>query len=161
MYGSVEGFLTYHDERGRDVTEWTDDAQIASALLVSSEWLDNAYRDELPGLKTGGAAQVAEWPRTGVVDIYGYAVSSATVPEAIERATYEVALRVLKDREALSPDVAPNKYKRVSIEGAVSVDYADTSGGLQTQMPIVGQILSGLLWQHARTSAVSGRVSRA
>ena len=159
MYGSYAGFLAYHTERGRDVADY-DEVQVNPALLVASEWLDNAYRDELPGLKTGGAAQVAEWPRTGVVDIYGYAVSSATVPDAIERATYEVALRVLKDREVLSPDVAPNKYKRVSIDGALSVDYADTSGGLQTQMPIVGQILSSLLWQHTRTSVVSGRVYR-
>lgn len=160
MYGSYAGFIAYHTERGRDVADY-EASQVNPALLVSSEWLDNTYRATLPGHKTGGAAQVAEWPRTGVVDCYGYAVSSATVPDAIERATYEVALRVLKDREVLSPDVAPNKYKRVSIEGAVSVDYADTSGGLQTQMPIVGQILSGLLWQNARTSVVSGRVSRA
>ena len=160
MYGTYAGFLTYHTERGRDVSEW-DETSVDAALLVSSEWLDNAYRDELPGLKTGGAAQVAEWPRTGVIDYYGYAVDSSTVLDAINRATYEVALRVLKDREVLSPDVAPNKYKRVSIDGALSVDYADTSGGLQTQMPIVGQILSGLLWQHTRTSALSGRVVRA
>lgn len=160
MYGTYAGFLAYHTERGRDVGDYAE-TEVNPALLVSSEWLDNAYRDELPGLKTGGAAQVAEWPRTGVMDYYGYAVSSATVPDAIERATYEVALRVLKDRDVLSPDVAPNKYKRVTIEGAISVDYADTSGGLQTQMPIVGQILSMLLWQNARTSVVSGRVSRA
>ncbi len=160
MYGSYAGFLAYHTERGRDVSEW-DETTVEAALLVSSEWLDSTFRDRLPGLKTGGSAQLAEWPRTSVIDYYGYAVDSATVPDAIERATYEVALRVLKNREVLAQDVAPNKYKRVSIEGALSVEYADVSSGLQTQMPIIGQILSGLLWQSASVSALSGRVVRA
>jgi hypothetical protein len=158
-YGTAEGFLAYHTTRGTDVTEW-EGGQITPKLLVASEWLDGAFRGQFQGWKAGLSAQMREWPRTGAVDYYGYAVSSATVPFQIEYATYEVALRALKQPDILNKDAAASKYKRVAIEGAISVEYGDQSAAaLQAQFPIVGQILSSLL-TGGDTSPLSSRVVR-
>lgn len=160
-YGTVEGFKAYHEARGRTTVEWDDD-QIEPQLLVASEWLDDTFRDQFDGYKVSPLTQEREWPRTGVVDYYGNAVASASVPVQIERATYEAALRLLADPAVLAPDYTPNKYKRVKVEGAIEVDYSDASGAaLRMQIPAIGQVLSSLLnWRGAVQSAVSGRVVR-
>lgn len=159
-YGTPDGFLAYHTTRGTDVTEW-DDAQVLPALLVASEWLDGAFRDRFQGWKVGLSAQVREWPRIGAVDYHGYNVSSAAVPIQIEYATYEAALRVLRDPKALNKDAAASKYKSVRIEGAIAVEYGDQSAGaLQAQFPIIGQILGSLLDGPGMSSGVSGMVVR-
>lgn len=161
MYGTAAGFTEYHEARGRSVAEW-EEPEINAQLLVASEWLDNTFRDKFDGWKVAPTTQEREWPRTGVVDFYGYAVSSASVPVQIERATYEAALRLLTDPDMLSRDVAPTPYKRVSIDGALSVEYAgQAAASLATHIPIIGQVLSSLLnWRGVATSATSGRVVR-
>lgn len=158
-YGTAAGFKAYHDERGRSTDEW-ENADIEPQLLVASEWLDDTFRDQFMGWKVAPTTQEREWPRTGVVDYYGYEVSSASVPVQIERATYEATLRLLSDPAVLSPDFIPNKYKRVSIDGALSVEYA--GGSLRKQIPAIGQVMSSLLdWRGATSvSHLSGRVVR-
>jgi len=157
FYGTEADFLAYHTARGRDVSQWTTE-QIETALLLSSEWIDAAFRERFCGVRIS-SAQVRDWPRTGVIDYWGYSVPSDRVPIAIENATYEAAHRTLQNPGALWPDNAVNKYKRVKVEGAIEVDYADTSGGLQTTMPVIGAILASLL-PSTGSSAVSGRVYR-
>ena len=158
MYGSEAGFLAYHQARGRgDAAGAIDD--IPAALLVASEWIDSTFRSRFMGNKTGMSTQTDEWPRTGVIDCYGYAVRSDVVPVQIENATYEAALRV----NQLNPDSPVNRYKRVKIDGAIEVDFGDTSGGLQAAFPAVGAALSSLWcdWRSGGSSAVSGRTFRA
>lgn len=160
-YGTVEGFYAYHTARNRDVGDY-DEGQVAGALLVASEWLDGAFRDRLTGYKTGASAQVRDWPRTGITDADGYAVPYQTVPYQIERATYEAALRVVQSPDALAADVKSNKYKSVTIEGAISVDYADAgAAAVQLQMPVLGAILSSLFGNSGGSSPMSSRAVRA
>lgn len=163
FYGTAEGFRDYHTARGRDVTDYADDALVEAALLVASEWIDAVYfPPSWPYYKTGGSAQVRHWPAIGVIDGYGYAVPKDTVPYQVEHATYEAALRHLQSPDALSPDYTPNKYKRVSIHGSVSVDYAKTDQAfdVQSQYPIIDLILESLLGGGGRMSALSGAVAR-
>jgi hypothetical protein len=56
-------------------------------------------RQNWEGAKTS-ASQPLEWPRTGVYDKNGDAVSSSTIPQAITDATIEQALVFVKDAEA-------------------------------------------------------------
>lgn len=162
-YGSDSGFRSYHTSRGRDVSAYDND-QISGARLVASEWLDDSFRDQFQGLKVAPSTQEREWPRTSVVDYYGYAVSSLSVPVQVERATYEAAYRELQTAGALSTDARAKPYTQVRIEGAIAVSYGNQDAeSLKLQMPIIGQILSYLLYGHhaGPTSSLSGPLVRA
>ena len=154
-YGTVAGFRIYHTARGRDVSTWDDDdATIEAAKLVASEKLDGMQA--WPGFKTGGRDQVREWPRTDVQDREDYTVPYETVPTEVENATYELTLKELQSPGSLTVDYTSSKYTRVSIDGAVSVQYADRSAyEMQTQYPIVMQILAPLIGGKI-TSGLSG-----
>ena len=147
IYGTADGFREYHFERGRDVDDYEND-QVQGKLLVATEWLDASFREDFQGLKVAPTTQEREWPRTGVVDYYGYAVSSLTVPMQVERATYEAALRELQSADSLSADSKPKPYKSVSVEGAISVVYGSQDADMLTlQIPIIKQILSSLIYE--------------
>ena len=161
-YGTDDGFLAYHIARGRDVATIDEDA-IAPARLVASEWLDGAFRAQFPGLKVGLRAQVREWPRQGANDIYGYAIASDVPPVEIDNATYEATYREIKTPGSLVKDWTPSKYKRASVDGAVSVDFAmfNSASDIQTQFLAIGQILAPILTAVGGDfSALSGATSR-
>lgn len=145
FYGTAAAFLAYHTERGRDVSSY-DTATTEASLLIASEWIDGSFVDRFPGLKVGMREQEREWPRTPVLDRYGYAVSSDSVPIEIERATYEAALRDLQVPGSLQVDFEQSKYDSVSIDGAISVKYRNLDAStVQKNFPIIGHILDRLL----------------
>lgn len=161
-YGTAVGFANYHASRGRDVGTFDADT-IEGKLLVASEWVDGRYRSSFPGIKVGQRAQTREWPRNAAYDRDGFAIDPASPPAEIENAVYEVALRELQAPGSLSVDYTPAKYKRASVDGAVSVEYAtfDNAHEAQTQFPIVAEILAPILTGMGATSALSGNACRA
>lgn len=162
FYGTVAEFKTYFAARAVDVSAYADPA-ITAALVVASEWLDASFRDSFDGLKVGLRAQIREWPRTGASDIYGYYINSSVPPQEMIEATYQTALRQLASPGSLSVDFTPAKYQSVSVDGAVSVTYANFhfAADIQTQFPIVAQILAPILTRYGgQTSMYSGRVHR-
>lgn len=181
FYGTAVNFTSYVTARGYAAVVGNQ-AAIEAALLVASEWIDGKYRASFmapPGysnirsyriysdigtFKTGGRFQVREWPRTGFVDIYGYAIDAYEIPREVENATYEVAYRQMTTPGSLYTDNAQSKYRRVSIDGAIAVEYAGASTmALQLDIPIVDEILSGLIGggTGANLSGLSGRSQRA
>ena len=143
FYGTATSYRAYHAARGRDVTAQDDD-QIEIALLVASEWLDGMF--EWPGYKVGTReTQTRSWPRSHVQDVDGWPVNHLVVPVEIEQATYEVANRWIAEPTVLTPDYTPEKYKRVSIDGALTVEYRGLDAAqVQKQFPILGVILARL-----------------
>lgn len=167
FYGTVQGFEDYITARGYEIPAVADDEDIAISLLVGSEWLDYRYISNWISsgtYKNGGRAQVREWPRSGYIDAYGYAVASDAVPFEIERATYEAALRNLNALGSLMKDYTPNKYTQASVEGAVSVTFADFGSAYDTQLqiPVIDGILTPLLGSvlTANVSSLSGATLR-
>lgn len=161
-YGTPEGFTAYHEARNRDVSEFSG-VSVVAALLVASEWLDAAYLTRFGGRRVASVVdQVREWPRYDAYDVAGHSLSYVSVPVQIEHATYEVALRYLQDNTVLHADYTPNKYKRVSIDGAMSVDFnmLDASSA-QKQFPIVGAILAPILGVEGWLSPLSSGTTRA
>lgn len=158
FYGTAAGYTAYHTARGRDVSGQTE-PDIEQALLVSSEWLDGSF--DWPGYKVGTReTQTRDWPRSWVHDRDGYLVDHLTVPTEIEHATYEVAYRYLADNTVLSPDFTPEKYKRVTIDGALSVEYRGLdAAAAQKQFPVLGVILASIIGGRA-TSALSSGIAR-
>lgn len=145
IYGSVAGFKTYHTERGRDVSGYSDQT-IAAKLIVGTEWLDNKYRNDFPGTKIYGRSQVREWPRVGAVDAHDQVIPSDIPPIEVEHATYEATLRELQQVGSLTVDYTPSKYKSAAVSGAVSVQYADRDGyEAQTHFVQIDMILSALI----------------
>lgn len=161
IYGNVAGFKAYHTSRGNEFPV-VDDETITEALLVSSEWLDNRFRANFGGFKVLERAQIREWPRLGHYDSYGYLVSSESIPREILAATYEITLKRLDDPSQLSIDFTPNKYKSAAVPGAASVTFSAFTDASQVQkeFPIVGQVLSGLLYYYSQGSIHSGAVNR-
>lgn len=163
-YGSVAGFKTYHTARGRAaIIAAFEDDEIEAAKLVSSEWLDGNYRGSFPGIKIGYRAQVREWPRVGGVDRDGYVIASDSVPTEVENATYEATLRQLITPGSLSVDWTPSKYKRVSVDGAVSAEYNSfySASDVQTKFKVIDDILAPILTGCGNVSSLSGNSSRA
>jgi hypothetical protein len=56
-----------------------------------------------------------------------------SVPPEIENATYEAANIHLTTPNALSVDFVPAKYRKVSVDGAISLEYADFSSSNEVQ----------------------------
>ena len=139
-----------------------DDEYIDAKMVVASEWLDARYTEMFPGLKVGMRAQVREWPRVGAYDYYGYSIASNAVPVEIENATYEATLREGSEPGSLSKDWTPDKYKRVSIDGALSVEYSGfgSASEIQTQFMRITEILRPILTGQYSFSALSGATSR-
>lgn len=153
-YGSNAGFTTYHTERGNDISEFSE-GEITIARLRATEWIDATFRSNFSGSKTE-TTQLREWPRSGAIDYYGNSIDG-TVPFQIENAMYEAALRY----ETLTTDTTPKPYKRVTIDGALTVEYGDQSAsGIQLQMPIIGQILSSLFGPSYSMSTMSSPAVR-
>lgn len=162
FYGDAAGFTTYWGTRGKELPALWETPNIEAALLVASEWLDRAFINSFSGLKINGRDQVREWPRSGVQDIYGYAVPSDVPPREIVNATYEATFRQLETPGVFFADYKPGKYRNVSIVGAVSVVYAiGDAWSFQTQMPAIAAILFPILGRSQGSfSALSGGVSR-
>lgn len=147
-YGTVEAADAYHSARGN--SSWASaspDLKLAS-IIVASEWLDYKYGSQFPAYKTGMRDQIREWPRTGVVDWYGYPIGPNEIPREVENATYEVALRNSRNPGALNIDVVLAKtYKAVTIQGAVAVQYAGAMSpeDMELVIPIIGRILQPIM----------------
>ena len=163
FYGNTAHFRAYIDSRNYDIPNTTTDPDIEAALLVASEWLDNTYRSYFRSLKTGGRAQIREWPRIGIVDMYGYPIGNNEIPREIIQATYELTIRQIKIPGSLTVDYTPGKYSQVAVSGAVSVTYASFNSAydVQTQMPIIDSILAALLFDDGqKLSGLSGDAVR-
>lgn len=167
-YGNAEGFKEYLGSRGKKFNcSWTDDV-IDSALLVASEWIDGVYESLFVGYKTGGYNQERSWPRTSATIKTGYSwhtFADNEIPENVVKATYEAALRHLKNENALQSDYTPSKYRSVSVQGAVSVVFDERITGasdVQTEFPIIQTLLNDLIDTEGGKdlSPLSGKVTR-
>lgn len=166
-YGTDAGFIEYHEDRGREIPAlWTADsnAVILAALLIASEWIDNIYGNSFVGFKTGGYDQEREWPRTSAVSNSYPSKVFATdeIPTRVIQAAYEAAYRQATTPGSLQVDYTPGKYKRVSVDGAISVEYAQFSSAtdIQTQIGIIDSLLWPLLVVSATASSLSGSSGR-
>lgn len=150
FYGSADQFVTYHLTRGKTLEPTWDVEAIESALLVASEWLDNAYDKAWCGYPTGGYEQERKWPRT---DAYtntfpSHSFATTDIPNTVLYATYEAAFRHLTKNGSLQLDFSPLKYKSVSIDGAISVEYNTAlldASDVQITIPIITSLMSPLL----------------
>ena len=167
IYGNADGFKDYFIARGKELSaEWTDE-QIESALLVSSEWLDNQYEPLWIGYKTEGFKQERSWPRKSarVQTFPYYLFANDEIPEQVVKAVYEATFRELTTPGYLQSDYTPNKYSSVRVEGAIAVEYNKHilyASDAQNEIPVIGDLMKPLIDNEkgGNFSILSGRASR-
>ena len=166
FYGTVSGFQEYNLARGRSISELWYDAYIQAALVVASEWLDNAYDKIWFGYAVGGYTQERKWPRASAMTTSTpvYVFREDETPEAVLQATYEAAFREATKPGCLLLAFTPQKYKSASISGAIDVEYVvpNDASEIQTQMPIIGLLMEPLIDpRRGSTGGYSGTLGRA
>jgi hypothetical protein len=134
-YVSIADADTYHTARGNSAWDAASDAQKEVALRVAATYLDCAYTWK--GTRVSDT-QSLFWPRIGVVDCDGYAVSSIIVPYRVVNAQCELALRALS--APLLTDETPAQFVVSETVDVISVDY-ERSRPLQNRYAIVDNIL--------------------
>lgn len=140
-------FETYSDPSAWDLAA-TSDRQ--TALRMATQWLDNRFLGRWKGTRAN-ESQALAWPRSGVEDEDGYAVSSIAIPAKLKHATAEMALRFLADSSVsdleadtdLASEVISERTKVDVIE--TEKRYGPAGKRTGTNYPKVGLLLAGLL----------------
>lgn len=148
FYGTAEGLREYCIARNISLPATAvDDDEVNASLLNSSEWIDGGYSLLFPGWKVGGRDQIREWPRFDAFDSSGYPIPSDEIPREMINAAYEAAAIDLNSPGSLIVDYTPSKYKSVSVDGAISVEYANFQTAIEAQTDFIkiNRILSGIL----------------
>ena len=148
-YLSVADADSYHTARANSA--WADVAEPTkeAALRYATDYLDGTYRwrGEIKE-----ETQALGWPRDGAYDDEGRELTG--LPRTLRHATAEIALA--HTQEAINEPQGP-RVTSESVEGAVSVTYADREGNQGASYPIVYTLIRGLV--RGGTNAV--RVRRA
>lgn len=166
FYGSAAGFITYTESRGKEILPAWITEVIEAALLLSSEWLDNRFERIWVGYPTGGFTQTRKWPRSSAAtnEYPQYVFANDAIPDNVVSATYEATFRELTETGALQKDFKQTKYSKVSVSGAMSVEYDNSlrSSDVQLQIPIIEDLMRPLLNESAQGSFSfhSGGLSR-
>jgi hypothetical protein len=110
------------------------------ALIKAATFLDNVYRGRWKGLKAN-STQARAWPRSGVQDVDGYAVSAEAIPQQVKNAQFEAAKLIAAGTEMEATIERAVKREQV---GSLSVEYMD-GATLQARYPQVTNYLSDLV----------------
>ncbi|KGQ19929.1 Phage protein [Lysobacter dokdonensis DS-58] len=121
-YISVADADTYFAARGNAAWAALTTDQKEQALRKGTDYMEARYRWRGDRVADG---QALSWPRSCVY-AFGYSVDADIVPERVQRACAELAVRASADD--LSPDVGA-QVKQETV-GPISVTYAD--GARQT-----------------------------
>lgn len=150
IYGDQAGATVYHDASLGDAAgAWAVAAPATTqrkALVAATRLLD---RQRWKGIPVGAPAidVVLEWPRTGVTDRYGNAVSSLTVPDDVIVACYELAAMILNDASVQDNATSGSNVASVQAGPAAVSFFRPTlgqTGRFDTKIQeLVGQYLGG------------------
>lgn len=176
IYGTRAGAKAYQagNAAGASWAALSADAQ-RNALLTATRLLERqawAGSPTLPVDKSDYASQPVgtqplQFPRTGLSDANGAAVSSASIPYQVDYATYELALAISLDpttvqAQQVSTSLVKEHRLLERVEGAVTVDEtnkyltADQAGIVPGRFPQAVMELIGLWLAGGSGAAVDG-----
>lgn len=160
FYGTRSDADSYHAARGNSAWAAASTTDRDAALLRASDYIDGRYQRRLPtgaytsmfpGVPVATNTNGRQWPREGATDGYGRAIADDAIPEPVERATYEAALRELNEPGSLSPDYVPADKITQEKVGPLSVSYATEGMARKLDapnrpaIPAIDEILAPLL----------------
>jgi hypothetical protein len=116
-----------------DATAWTslgvDDPKRAMAALTATGLLEAMF-PHLPGTRAS-ADQRLRWPRVGVVDADGFAVTATAVPALVKEAQSELMLALLSSGDSAGQSEMVARLRAMGIEsgkvGPLSFKFASSS----------------------------------
>lgn len=112
-YVSLDSAETYFGNR-LYVDAWANASSSESEKELSLIWACSLLENRVRwyGYKTN-SSQTLQWPRRGLVDRYGKAVDSSTIPQAVKDVQCELALFLLEH----NPLVISNGIEKMNLEG--------------------------------------------
>jgi hypothetical protein len=132
---------TYHEEEGN--TSWssaTTDNRLV-AIVKAARYLDRHYKGRWKGTKVD-QYQYMPWPRGGVYDADGFAISITCIPPAVKFAQCEAALRLLSS--SMDPDLERGGEIVKEEIDVLSIEYSpDAPAG--TVYQVIDSLLSDLI----------------
>lgn len=152
-YIAVEDVDTYFGNRGTVPAEWlaATPANQERALLTAAEWMDRTYGGRWKGSRSS-STQVRDWPRSGVTDRDGNALSSTTTPTVVRYANAEAAVLHLRGELDSLPGRVDGRQIRsqtIAAKGvSKSVEYVGGAAAATSQnatFPKIDAMLAELL----------------
>jgi hypothetical protein len=131
---------TYHSDRGNASWAAATETDRQSALIKATDYITDHY--SWKGLKTVSSQGLA-WPRTGATDEDGYELSSDVIPEAVKRATSELALLIIGGESLTAKRERGGNVKREKI-GPLETEYMDSATPGDTY-PAIDRLVRGLI----------------
>lgn len=125
VFTSLAEANSYHEARPY-ASSWVaaSSTECEKALILASKMLDIGVLWQ--GYKAY-ANQALAWPRTGVVDRDGYALSASTIPQFLKDATAELARHLLERDRTAEPTT--QGYSRIQIDTlAFDIDVLSQPG---------------------------------
>lgn len=119
-YGTVDGFNSYHADRGTSPTTAPTNTKIEQALVRASDYIDQRFG--FVGVKTFSTNGL-EWPRSDA--FYPNGDVALMVPVEVVEACYEYALRALSG--TLAPDPVYEKEGGVLLSKRTRVGPVETA----------------------------------
>lgn len=143
---------TYFADHGAPAT-WTGTAAVKQeALRMATQYLDAVYGSRWKGRRRL-STQSLDWPRINAVDNDDYAIAFDALPQELQDATSEAALRHLTETGGLLPDVDTSssniKSERVKV-GPIEEEIAYTGSKHKfKKFSIIDAILDPLVFGSA------------
>lgn len=136
----------------------------ATRLLERQRWAGDPTQPVSKTQPQTGGTQPLQWPRTGLVDRNGDALSSATIPQDVIDAAYELAVSLSASSSTLTQTqgqvvgVKSNRDRKKVAELEIETDVEYFAAGVQSRLssrfPLIVEELIGL-WL-AGSAAASG-----
>lgn len=139
-YISTDDADTYHGDRNNGDWSELSTEQKEAAIRYATAWIDARFTWR-GTIKEDD--QALGWPRENAKDDEGRTLTG--VPKRVSNACAEIALAHTSN--ALNAVQGP-RVTSESVEGAVSVTYADTAGNQGEEYPLVEAMLRGLVIGH-------------
>lgn len=137
-YCSVSYADTYWSNRGCAPWATLTTAQKEEALRRATDYIEQVYGQSFQGYRIN-STQALSFPRTGVV-VYGYDLSSSTIPEILIKANAELAYKAAQGN--LSPDLTQTVVReKVDV---LEVEYSKGSSAI-VKYRAIDNLLSPLL----------------
>ncbi len=114
-YLSVADADTYHNNVTRS-DDWSGATAAVkqNALIAATQYLDIRYQGRWRGYRNT-RSQALAWPRYSVEDDDGYLLDSASLPQKLEDACAEMALRVVLGDDLLGTVMEPGEVTSESV----------------------------------------------
>jgi hypothetical protein len=161
---SLAYFKAYCDKRGKDYSSYAD-AVIEQAIVRATDYLSEsvAWQGYRVKPRTDDAPQALSWPRHNVVDREGYVVAYDEVPEAIQRATCELAFYELGSPGGMQPVFTANERVKSEKVGPIAIEYDTSANGTSGARPVLLAVMDlvGEFTSNTGGSMLSGRAVRA